>query len=43
MDLFPHTPHCELVVLLERVTEKKLSEVEGREDNKTDVSVNPQE
>ncbi len=23
MDLFPHTPHCELVILLERVTGKK--------------------
>ena len=27
VDMFPHTPHCEVVVLLERVTEKDAKEI----------------
>lgn len=27
VDMFPHTPHCEVVMLLERVTEKDTKEI----------------
>ena len=37
VDLFPHTPHCELVILLERIKQHELAET----DPATDQSQSP--
>ena len=37
VDLFPHTPHCELVILLERIKQHELAET----DPTTDQSQSP--
>ena len=37
VDLFPHTPHCELVILLERIKQHELAET----DSATDQSQSP--
>ena len=41
MDLFPHTHHCELVILLERIKRHELSEQSGTSQSTPDGVATP--